>query len=222
MAAFHDREFDTYVVLGNCERPDLWTWAVWPSVAEALDPLLETERGKAAVRTTQFEADGQTPVRFGRIGWNTSGHEKWVHGSPRNASLSGGWRFLDAEIWAPAWSTCERDGRAPDAFVGIRNERFWVQAEETVTFNPVVVLAVATDRGERFTQAGAHALAVISARTAPVLAVHQRRTWGKASGEVGFSDAIQDLLSTGLFRVGSRHARPVDETTLAEETWARI
>jgi hypothetical protein len=222
MSAFHDREFDTYVVLGDRERPDLWTWSVWPVVAEALSPLVKSQRGRAAVRTSQFERDGETLIRFGRIGWNELGHEKWVHGSPKNNSVSAGWRFLDAEIWAPAWSTCERDGRAPDLFVGIRNERFWPQAEESVSFNPVVLLAVATDLGEPFTQEAVRAVQAVSAHTIPVLAVHQRRRWGKAFGNFGFSDSIQDLLSTGLFRVGSPHTRPVDETTFAEATWRRI
>jgi hypothetical protein len=220
--AFHDREFDTWVVLGEPGRPELWTWAAWPAVAEVLTPLLETDRGKAAVRTTQFRRDGQTSVRFGRIGWDDAGHEKWVHGSPRNQLVSKEWRFLDVELWAPAWSTCERDGRAPDTFVGIHNERFWPEGEELVTFNPVVLLAVATDRGEQVAQNARHAVAVLSTQTAAILCVHQRRRWGQAFGDAGFTDAIQDLLSTGLFRVGSPHSRPIDETTFAESTWTRV
>ena len=93
----------------------------------------------------------------GGIGWNTLGHEKWVHGSPKNESLSDEWRFLDAEMWAPAWSTCQRDGRAPDAFVGIRNERSWHQGEESVSFNPVVLVAVATDLGEQSSRSAVRA-----------------------------------------------------------------
>ena len=222
MASFHEREFDTYVVLGNPGLPDLWTWPAWSVVAEALAPLAETERGKAAVRTTQFERDGKTLVRFGRLGWNTLGHEKWVHGSPKNESLSDEWRFLDAEMWAPAWSTCERDGRAPDAFVGIRNERLWHQGEESVSFNPVVLVAVATDLGEQSSQSAVRAAQVVSTQTTAVLSVYQRRTWGKAFGDTGFSDSIQDLLSGSLFRIGSPHARPVDEKTFAETTWTRM
>jgi hypothetical protein len=219
--AFHDREFDTYVALGSPDRPDLWSWPTWSVLAEVLAPLADARRGTAAVRTTQFEQDRKRQVRFGRIGWNRAGHEKWVHRSPKNGSVSGEWHFLDAEIWAPAWSRCERDGQAPDLFVGIRNERFWPQAGERLQFNQVLLLAAATDIGEAFVQHAQRAVDAVSAEIGAVLCVHQRRTWAKALAGGGFTDSIQDLLSTGLFRVGSPHSRPVDPTTFVE-TWTRV
>jgi hypothetical protein len=54
-----------------------------------------------------------------------------------------------------------------------------------------------------------------------VLAVHQRRPWGRLSGAGHFTHAIQDLITVGLFAVGPRHSRPVDEKTFVG-SWTRL
>ena len=219
---FHGRDFDVFVLLGNPSEPDIWTWSAWPAVVEALTPLVVACRGRATVRTTQFERDGKTEILFGGIGWNEAGHQKWVHGSPRNAESSQGWRFLTAELWAPAWSTCERDGSPPDLFFEVRNEAFWDRPEGGLRFNPVVLLAVASDLGHQIVERALEATQHLSTRLAAVLVVRQRRPWGKPFGGAGLTDAIQDLISVGLFRLGSPHSRPVDETTFVETTWTRV
>jgi hypothetical protein len=221
--AFHDRDFDAYVVLGSPDRPDPWTWPSWPVIAGAVTPLVAAARGKAAVRTTQFERDGRTPVRFGRIGWNGAGHEKWVHGSPTNVGPSAGWQFLSAELWAPSWSQCGRDGRAPDVFLGIRNERMLFARDGGLQFNPTLVLAIAADLGSDVQERALQAIRTLSGHLAAVLTVRQRRPWGKAlSGGEAFTDAIQDLPHVGLFRIGDHHRRPVDTTTFADPSWTHL
>jgi hypothetical protein len=220
--AFHDRDFYTYVVLGSPDKPDLWSWDSWSVVVDRITPLARAARGQAAVRTTQYERDGRTSVRFGRIGWNDAGHKKWVHGSPTNAGRSEGWQFLAAELWAPSWSVCERDGRAPDVFFAIRNERLLFARDSDVQFNPTLLLAVATDLGPDVQDLALDSIQALSGHVAAVLTVRQRRSWGKALTGGGFSDAIQDLVHVGLFRVGDHHHRPVDETTFAETTWTRL
>jgi hypothetical protein len=218
--AFQDREFDTYVVLGSPHKPNLWAWTTWPAIAETLTPLVGVARAQAAVRTTQFEPDGRNTVRFGRIGWNNAGHQKWVHGSPMNGESSRDWRFLDAEMWAPAWTTCERDRLAPELFFAVRNERF--HGERELKFNPVVLLAIAADLGPEIEQRAAGAVRSLTAHLDAVLTVRQRRPWGKRIGDRYYTNAINDLLVSGLFRVGRVHGRAADETTFEDSNWTRV
>ena len=218
--AFHEREFDTYALLGDPRLPELWSWPRWQEVVDVLTPLVGAARGRAAVRVDQIELDRKTHVRFGRIGWNAAGHEKWVHGSPRTRESSRGWLFESAEMWAPSWSECARDGLAPELFFAIRNEASWNPADEVLKFNPVVLLAVACNLGPEVGAAARAGAERLAGHLSAVLAVHQRRAWGKPFG-TGFSDAIQDLISVGLFALGPAHRRAVDETTLVE-SWSRL
>ncbi len=219
--AYHDREYVVYVVLGDPRvEPALWTWPSWRVAVDALAPLIDDARGKPAVRTTQFEGESMTAVRFGRIGWNDAGHAKWVHESPSNAERCKSWQFMDAELWAPSWSDCARDGRSPDVFFAIRNEASRSRGKGALRFNPVLVLAVASDLGSEREEAALRAIRTLSAHLSAVLTVSRRRPWGRASG-IGYTNAIRDLVTVGLFRVGHPHARAVDESTF-EESWTRV
>jgi hypothetical protein len=213
---FHERVYDVTVLLGDPSAPPLWRWTAWQEAARALDPLVAEARGPAALRSTQY--DGSAEVRFGRIGWNAAGHAKWTHGSPVTGEASLRWRFADAEAWAPGWTACEREDRAPDVFLLVKSEASSGQGQP-LAFEPVVLLAAAADLGAGV-QADAAAEA-LRALTAARLVAHTRRPGGIASGS-GFTAALQDVASTGeLYAPGKRHARAVDVRTLAGEWTAR-
>src|SRR3954463_10229562 len=120
--SFNDRPFDVYLVLGDPRRPPAWSSPVWSRIAAHLDPLVAAARGPAAVRSCQLRRGAGTPnqsgISFGRIGWNEKGHRKWTHGPADGDAIE----FVDAEVWAPSWTACQREDRAPDVFLRMRNE----------------------------------------------------------------------------------------------------
>jgi hypothetical protein len=216
--AFHTNDFETYVVLGDSKAPPLWRWASWRRFAAALDPLIRIARGNPAVRCSQFLPDRGGTVKFGRLGWKESDHQKWAHGSPINKADSKSWRFLDVEVWAPAWTSCEREDRAPDVFVCILNKSL---DGSTWTFNPVVVFAVASELAVKEPSLIPPILSVLSTATAPKLFGYRRRPWGLSIGKMGFTNAIQDLAVNGLFKSGRNTSGEVGFHILAEE-WLRV
>jgi hypothetical protein len=202
--AFHERVFETFVFLTDPKQPVPWHSDAWQKLMPALDPLVSGARGPAGVRSDQYDEHGKI-VRLGRLGWNAKSHERWASGRPR---------FLHVEVWAPGWGACEREGLAPDVFFSITNEAMSQREGATLSFNAVVVLA-ATD------EEGAHRAAQFLNRALqPLLAVHRRRPWGRSSG-TGFTDAIQDLGITGVFKPGERHSKPVDPGLLAGD-WSPL
>lgn len=214
--AYWERSYHVGVILGSACSAPLWTWERWRrEVAPTLTPLVSLARDNAAVRTIQFEADGKTPIRFGRIGWNDAGHQKWIHCSPANALQSSAWGFLTAELWAPSWTKSDRE--PPDLFFGMRNLAY--QASR-VAFDHLVILAVAADIAPDSQQRTERASHELSGQLQPGVAMYQQRTWGKPMG-TGFFDAIGDMLSVGLFKLGDPQQRPMDETTLSG-AWRRL
>src|SRR3569623_696218 len=100
--AFHTADHDAYVALGDPRSPPLWGWNVWQRFLPAIDPLIEVARDKPAVRSTQYLPNQTGLVKFGRLGWKQSDHQKWTHGSPANEDSSKSWTFLNVEVWAPS------------------------------------------------------------------------------------------------------------------------
>jgi hypothetical protein len=211
--SINDRTFDVYVVLGDPKRPSAWTAAVWAQIAPFLDPLVAAARGEAAVRTTQLRAGAGTPnqagIRFGRIGWNSTGHRKWVHGNSGDESIE----FVDVDVWAPSWTACQREDRAPDLFFRMRNEQS--SPTEAVTFNPVLLLAVAADLPKSMRDAGLSGAAGIADVVSAVLRARRRRNWGYRLDHPERENALQDY---SPFRGGPRNdQRP--SLQLLEKAW---
>ena len=118
--AFHTADYDVYVFIGDPATQPLWRWDKWQLLMPALDDLLHVARGPASTRSTQFLPNRGGTVKFGRIGWKESDQQKWTHGSPRTLESSPSWRFLDTELWAPAWTQCERDSLLRTSFWPLR------------------------------------------------------------------------------------------------------
>lgn len=221
--AFYSGRYDTYFILGNPNVEPLWNWNIWSRVVPLLDPIISAARGRAAVRSTQYLPDQRGTVKFGRIGWNARGHQKWAHGSPSNSEESSTWRFLDVEMWAPSWSRC--DDRAPDVFLHIGNEALGGGYNRELAFNPVIILAVvahlSTEMPVKIRLAVNELLRITDAR----LCGYKQRQWGTPTGMGAFTHSIQDLCLSGLFKPhpkpSQRHTGVVDGTVLSEE-WEPI
>ena len=202
--SFHERSFHLHVILGDPTKARIWEWVVWPKIAQVIDPLVTGSRGPAAVRSYQNGTDRKW-IRFGRIGWNVNGHQKWVHGSPRNVSESRNWWFLNMELWAPSWSICRREGMAPDVYFAFSNEGFegFKGDYSTLTFNPYLVLAVAEQSvvGKLCEDVAANLTALLNAR----LHAYQKRNWGLPFSDFAFSNSIGDLMVSSVFKPGPVH-----------------
>jgi hypothetical protein len=203
--AFHTAAYDTYIVLGDPAAAALWHWKVWKRFSPAIDPLIQAARGKPAVRSTQYLPNRAGEVKFGRLGWKESDHQKWSHGSPTNKEASESWSFLSLEVWAPVWTVCERENLAPDVFLSIADESLGGGYCQDLMFNPVVVFAAVSAFAQGHPSAVSAVVSALRELTAAKLVGYQRRPWGKALGSVGFTNSIQDLAVSGLFKPGPRH-----------------
>jgi hypothetical protein len=182
-----------------------------------LDPLVQMCRGKAALRTLQYE--GKRPISFGRLAWNAQSHSRWTHGSPITHEKARAWRFAAVELWAPTWSACERDGLAPEVFFAAFNEKF-ASDGTNIRFSQRLFLAVAADLGQIAERQARSAVQRLAQSFNGVLTAYQQRPWGFAFGSA-FSESIQDMLILGLFTPGNPHERPIDPTSFRER-WSEI
>jgi hypothetical protein len=206
--SFFDRRYKAFVILGDPAAEPAWTEPRWKLIADVLDPLMQKARDRAAVRSSQLRkgpgSPNQRSISFGRIGWNPQGHKKWVHSASANNTNE----FILAEAWAPSWTVCERENRAPDVYVTVRNHQY-VQGEP-VTFNPILILAVGLNADDSIiatAQASADALSNI---LKSVLRVRCVRPWGIRRGLIFgvYTDVIGHLHTVGLFKPGPLNDRP--------------
>jgi hypothetical protein len=214
--SFPDRQYEVFVILGDPAAQPTWTELRWKLISDILDPLVQKARDRAAVRSSQMRKGAGSPnqrsISFGRIGWNAQGHKKWLHTSPE----SDGNEFIDTEVWAPSWTACEREGRAPDVYVAVRNAQS--TPTERVTFNPIFILAVALDADGRVVSSARASAEALSAALGSVLRARWVRPWGIRMGGIGFTNAIGDLSTVGLFKPGPRHQQP-PSVDMLEGSW---
>jgi hypothetical protein len=221
--AFHDREYQVYVMLGAPNAPVPWVERTWALIFPALDPIICGARGAAAVRSAQLGpkpgSDYKKAISFGRIGWNEQGSRKWAHRADGTLVSGGEAMFLSCDVWAPSWTICERERQAPDAYFSIRSASNGASGPSSETeFNAQCILAVASDTAKAG-EARSSAEAVASVVDA-ILRAHCVRPWGIAFGVSGaFSNAINDLTFAGVLKPGPRHQVPVSPANLAGD-WA--
>jgi hypothetical protein len=214
--AFHKADYDLYVFLGDPASEPLWHWNKWHQLIPQIDALLRVARGPASIRSTQYLPNRTGTIKFGKIVWKEKDQQKWTHLSPSNLEASPRWNFLSAELWAPAWMQCEREGLAPDVFLSISSQGYFGKA---TSFEPVVVLAVVTELARRDAVLIAGAVEKLRELLNAKLVGHQRRPWGRtALGGLGFENSIQDLHVTGLFKPGKSQERPLG-LDLFSGTW---
>jgi hypothetical protein len=89
--------------------------------------------------------------------------------------------FVGAELWAPSWTSCERDGVPPDIFFSMRSDRPMGQRGEKRCFGSVLLLAIADGLEADLT--GAQVAREIGEAVGTVLTGHQIRPWGGSVGD---------------------------------------
>lgn len=223
--AFYDRDYEVYVILGSAEMPELWLWDRWKTVADLFAPFTTVPRGKAALRGDRYVPNPQKPGAYktqglGRIGWDQRSHEKWAFGSKLMKGKSSDWKFARMEAWAPSWNVCERERTAPDFYFQMTNENMFHSANKILAFNPFILIAVSVSLDEDHRLGIRKSTGLLSSFMESKLLASRRRPWGY-SFEPGFSGAIQDLRTSGLFKVGDPHQRPVNLDTFAEQ-WTEV
>jgi len=210
--SFFDRQYEVFVVLGDPKAELTWSEQKWGRIADIFDPLVQKTRDRAAVRSTQLSIGAGSPnqraISFGPIGWNAQGHKKWVH-TPTTGDRA---EFISTEVWAPSWTTCEREGRAPDLYLAVRNEQS--VPRERVGFNPIFIFALALDQDIQIVSRGRPSAEALATLLGSLLRVRCVRPWGYRHGDVGFTSAIGDLNVTGLFKSGSRNQQPLTSDML--------
>ena len=208
--AFFSREYEVFLLLAAPDAAPLWQAAQWTPFAASLDGLIAQARGKAGVRSHQYNPKGK-PIAFGRLGWDAKSHAKWTHTAATTQA-----RFMSLEAWAPTWTLCEKDDQAPDVFLALANESLLGRAGKPLQFGQRLVCAIATDMGADASATLQAALAQLAVQQDAVVFAHTRRQWGSASPYGGFTGAIQDMLIGGLFQPDTPHARPLDAATFRE------
>jgi len=214
--SFHTKAFDVYVVFSGPHTPPPWSWEKWAEIAKSLEQFATSSRGKISLRTTQVSKDTQKKFPFGKLGWDAASYSRWTHCSPSNATGSQRRVFYSAEAWAPSWTQCEKENDAPDFFLSLNNPH--IQGEnETSQFGAILIAALSALEPESQLANFRMAVMSIGKSVASPLTVWKRRDWGRPFGKLGFTDALNDLGSIGLFKPGNYHQRPLNAETFAEE-----
>lgn len=76
-------------------------------------------------------------------------------------------------------------------------------------FNPVVLLAVASETAKAEAARVSNVLSSLRRLTVPKLVGYKQRPWGIACGTDAYTDAVPDLMSSSLFKSGYGKAREV-------------
>jgi hypothetical protein len=211
--AFFDRRYHVYAAFGGGDGRVPWAEPQWSVIAAELDPLITAASGKAAVRSGQFAIDPvsgkQREVKFGRIGWHAAGHAKWVH---REASTAVS--FLSVEVWAPAWTECERRQIALDLYLRLDNQAAHGPAGAAPA---TVLLGVAMDMPAEYGERVYPSMRIISDTIGGDGIAHALRPWAQDFGGIGYTSALQDLFPADIFAVWAERAAP--DGAALKEPW---
>jgi len=215
---FWRRRYALYLILGKSSPLHVYDWTVWREVARALDPIVAAASGKVGVRSTQIDRATHRPVPFRRLSWDDKSHMRWTHGSPLTEGQSDGWSFLVTEVWVPHWKACEQEDQAPDIFINVHAE----YDAEGKPFDQELLIAVHEGMPQGVLKRDVPSAAGrISKAMHGILTATTTAQWGRpTSGGVGFTDAIQDFMQWGMYRVRLAHEQPT--VSLLPGSWHQI
>ena len=137
-------------------------------------------------------------------------------GAFRHALFEGLSGPLQECLCPPNLSDVDEKQRA-DVFMSIANESLGSGFRQDLLFNPVVLLAVVSELARQKVSIVRTAVSSLWTLLEPKLLGYRHRPWGVAFGVTGFTNAIQDLSVSGLFKPGQRHKEGVGFHLFAEE-----
>jgi hypothetical protein len=210
------KEFEVYTILGDVRTEPLWTWNEWVKVYPALAAVVVEVDGPATSYVTQNKPELASSESFE---WSESGHQAWTYGSPITKEESSGWTFRSMELWSPNREQCDKLNRPPGLFFAFRNEQALFSGQ--TRFNPYVVLAVRADVDTDTTNKARKAAILIADKVQAVLRARTRRPWGIPFGTNAYTNAIGDLMTVDVFRVGEAH-RTIPTLECLEGQWERF
>lgn len=200
---FHERIFTVYAFFMATGAPRPWASSTWGKLTEASKPVFDFERDRSAVRTLQYAgtAPNMKEIKFGRIPHHAKRAAKWTHDHNGRIASGEAAHFVSAEVWAPAWTICERDLRAPDVYLCVFDRQGFVPNRfvDPPSFDSACIFAVADDLGREAHEVGKITAAAFTDILSASLIYKFQRPWGRPSGS-GFTDAINDLALTEPFR----------------------
>src|SRR5262249_54771554 len=170
-------------------------------------------RGSTSIRCSQIDAERRRHIPFGRLVWSNKSFLRWTHGAHQPLAASTPWLFEGLEVWSPSWTTVETEDVPPDFFLGVTNKAMGSGHNRQRHFNSVLVAALRTTTSATTLEAFRGSVRPCAQLVHSPLLAYSRRPWGRAFAG-GFTDSIQDLPHTGLFRPGQPHDRPVTIDTL--------
>lgn len=210
MSFDYEREYEVQLLLGDPSTPPLWHAETWQEVFPILRSVAKHARGVPITSSLQFEGAKNRSVQFGRIGWNDKGHAKWTH------QIDTPYRFLNMEVWAPSRCACTKDGLPPDFLFILWNQGFFTQDS---SFRDTVLLAVPANDAT-FVEACSKAAGQLAKIMQAKFHGRMTRPWARHFVNV-FTDALGDMPTTGLFRLGDvGHQSPGNE--ILEEQWKPV
>lgn len=210
---YWEHEYHLWFFLPRAGAKPLWYIDNWSQISTSAEKYIRLARGKAAVRSQQYEADRKTQARFGRLQLNAASNQKWCHTS---ASTE---HFITSEVWAPTWGVCTRENVPPDFYFGISTREYQRGSESELTFGSIVILALRTSC---FSEPISELPSTIEQLTTPILSGFKKRQWGVPSGNrAAFTDSIQDLKTTGLMKGGNWQGKKLDARCL-DEGWEYV
>lgn len=173
------------------------------------------------MRSCQYTgtAPSMRPISFGRLGFDEKSSLKWTHSRRDELASCIHAAFLSAEMWAPSWAACERESMAPDVFFQLVGEGMIGQETQKRYFGSASILAIANDIDA--SSNGDQIARKIGEVVDAVLICKQVRPWGRPVGNIGFTNAINDLTMTGLFVAGPRHEAP-PSPSLLQGDWKEL
>ena len=214
------QKYECHLIFGDPMQEALWNWSRWVKFHDILAPALISTRGRTSVRCSQSVRLGEKEKNktFGRLGWDMKSCQKWCHESPASQSNSNNWTFIGVEAWAPDWNLSLKDEMPPDVFLSIVNEAEGRAFGREPLYNPIVFLAFRLELPSESKAQLQESTRSIATYLEAVLHATTVKPWGVEFGDgLGFSDSIQDMPLSGIFKVPYHHLGPVNPSMLQGE-----
>jgi hypothetical protein len=208
-----DKTYKCFVLILQPDSKKLWYYENWKIIADQMSSSLKIDRKNLALRTLQLSMLDKKELKFGRLNLSDDSIIKWTHKSPITIDISKDWFFQDVEGWFPSWSNCSKNNESPDLYFALSNEKS-IRLEKPILFDQVLLMAFSIS--EYSSTAINNFINALKFNFKPTLIATKERKWAKELS-IGFTDAMNDIIITGLFKIGDRHNRPIDLNTFAEE-----